>query len=541
LTKAILALGGKPTTNLQITLDQDMKVGDRTFQAGSVLNTGLDVPKGSLFPLGIRSFLDKGKARVGVTCALCHAAVSAETGRVLEGAPNIDVDTGLLLAFATNSAALFRQSSINPTEMPPGEHTYINKDGQEARLPDAKAMEDAVDQDLLSWPPGNFTSNGDLQNNPSQIPSSYTHGAWPYSWSGVASIGWFHGLSTLNNAVFGVNADPATTADVGETLLGIDKEIYLGTMLQNAANPKYRLPEGVKPSEFFEKIDPTPGEPGFNSVIKMPEYPRGSLFMQNGLMAATPGFRVAEQINGMSAWQNTLAPPPYQSTEDVEVLRRGAAVFTSAGCIECHSGRYFTNHDVIPQREVGTQPSRGQASAGFAKLFVPPQTYPPNVPVPLPPNPPVLPVPTDITPQENIELAYAQNDPAGGFKVSNLIGLYLTAPYLHDGGVAASSDALQPGSDGYKIANPEQVGIAGTLLKGIQPDPSASLRLLVDRNLREPMIAANRANPSLQRVNVDGRGHNYWVDRQAGFTTQDQTDLIQFLLSIDDDPAVLPD
>jgi hypothetical protein len=36
-------------------------------------------------------------------------------------------------------------------------------------------------------------------------------------------------------------------------------------------------------------------------------------------------------------------------------------------------------------------------------------------------------------------------------------------------------------------------------------------------------------------------GHAYWVDKQAGFTTQDQSDLIQFLLSIDDDPEVLPD
>ncbi|MCA1991302.1 MAG: hypothetical protein LDL41_04530 [Coleofasciculus sp. S288] len=402
-------------------------------------------------------------------------------------------------------------------------------------------MEDAVDADFLAWPPGNFTSNGDLNSNPSQIPSSYTHGAWPYSWSGVASIGWFHGLSTLNNAVFGVNADPSTTADASEELLGIDKETYLGAMFQNASNPKFRLPEGAKPSEFFEKIDPTPGTPGINQVIEMPEYPKGTLFMQNGLMAASPGYRVAEQINGMSAWQNTLAPPPYQATGDREVLKRGAAVFDRAGCVDCHSERYFTNHKVIPQQEVGTQPSRAKASKGFAENFVPPQTYPPNISVPLPPNPPVLPIPTDITPQEDIELAYAQSNPAGGFKVPNLIGLYLTAPYLHDGGVAASSEALQQDEDGFKVANPDQLGLPGTLLKGVKPDASASLRVLVDRNLREDAIAANRADERLQRVNVEGIGHNYWVDRQAGFTTQDQTDLIQFLLSIDDDPEVLPD
>lgn len=541
LSKAILTLGGKPTSNLQVTLDQDITLGNQTFKSGTVLNTGLDVPGGSLFPLGIRTFFDKGKVRVGVTCALCHNAVDPDNGRILEGAPNIDVDTGLLLAFASNTAALFRQSNVNPNDVKPGSHTYINKNGQEARLPDIKAMEDAVDADFLAWPPGNFTSNGDLNNNPSQIPSSYTHGAWPYSWSGVASIGWFHGLSTLNNAVFGVNADPSTTADASEELLGIDKETYLGAMFQNASNPKFRLPEKVKPSEFFEKIDPTPGTPGINQVIEMPEYPKGSLFMQNGLMAASPGYLVAEQINAMSAWQNTLAPPPYQPTEDIEVLKRGAAIFDRAGCIDCHSGRYFTNHDVIPQQEVGTQPSRAKASKAFAENFVPPQTYPPSVSVPLPPNPPVLPIPTDITPQEDIELAYAQNNPAGGFKVPNLIGLYLTAPYLHDGGVAASSEALQQGEDGFKVAIPNQLGMAGTLLKGIQPDASASLRVLIDRNLREDVVAANRADQRLQRANVEGIGHNYWVDRQAGFTTQDQTDLIEFLLSIDDNPEVLPD
>jgi len=32
----------------------------------------------------------------------------------------------------------------------------------------------------------------------------------------------------------------------------------------------------------------------------------------------------------------------------------------------------------------------------------------------------------------------------------------------------------------------------------------------------------------------------YWVNEQAGFTPQDQNTLIQFLLSLDDDPAVLP-
>jgi hypothetical protein len=122
-----------------------------------------------------------------------------------------------------------------------------------------------------------------------------------------------------------------------------------------------------------------------------------------------------------------------------------------------------------------------------------------------------------------------------------LIGLYVTAPYLHDGGVAAGAEALKRDTEGngFTVANPDQLGMAGTLLQGIQPDPGTSLRVLVDRNLREQMVAANRANPDLQRSNVDGSGHNYWVDAESGFTIQDQTDLIEFLLSLDDNPEVL--
>lgn len=51
--KAIAALKGQPTTNIQITLDKDVTVGGRDFKAGTVLNTGLDVSVGSLIPLGI--------------------------------------------------------------------------------------------------------------------------------------------------------------------------------------------------------------------------------------------------------------------------------------------------------------------------------------------------------------------------------------------------------------------------------------------------------------------------------------------------------
>lgn len=540
MVKAIASLGGKATTNLQVPVDENVVVGGQQFKKGEVLNTGLDVPARSLIPLGMKTVVHQGKVRVGITCAACHATVDGESGKIMEGAPNADLNTGLILAMASNSAAWFRQTGVNPLKIPTGDRVYVDPKGREIALPNAKAIEDAVDANLLTWPPGNFDSTGDLRNNPSQNPSSYTHEAYPYGWNGFAAIGWFHGLTTLNSNVHAVNSDMTTGADASKPMYGIEKDTYLGTILQNSANPKFRLPENANPTQFLNSVDPTPGTPGLNQVTPMPGYPKGSLFILDGLIAGSPGTTFGEQLNGMSAYQNTLAPPPNQQI-DVEAANRGAKIFENAGCAACHSGRYFTNHDVIAQQEIKTQPSRGKATIAFNLVFKSPQTYPNSVSIPLPPDPPVLDVPKDITPDHVINLAYGRGNLAGGFKVPSLIGLHVTAPYLHDGGVAASKDALKPGEVGYyEVADQNGLGLAGTHLRGLAPDPEASLRVLVDRNLREKAIAANRADITLQKSNVEGIGHEYWVDQKANYSAQAQTDLIQFLLSLDDDPVALP-
>lgn len=538
--RAIAALGGKPTTNLQVPIDQDVTIGGKLFKAGTKVNTGLDVPAGGLIPLGMQTRKSGAKIRVGLTCALCHATVDLKSGKILEGAPNADLDSGLLQAFGTNSASMFRATGVKPAQMPAGNRTYINADGQKATLPDTNAIEDAVDAQLLAWAPGNFDSSADNVNNPSQNPSSYTFEAYPYGWSGFASIGWFHGLTTLNNNVHAANSDSTTFSYAAKYLFGLDKETYLGIVLQNAADRRFRLPDGMKPSEFLQKGDPTPNEPGINEVVRMPGYPKGSMFMLDGFMAGTPGYPIGTQLNAMSVYQNTLAPPPNKSTVDEAVLKQGAAVFEKANCATCHSGRYFTNHHVIAETEIQSQPSRAVALAKFPQFFVPPETYPNSTRVPLPVDPPVIPVSIDMTPEEDRNLAYAIGN-SGGYKVTSLIGLYVTAPYLHDGGVAASKDALKPRDDGfYDVADSNQMGLAGTWMRRIEPDPEASLRVLVDRDLREVAVTANRSNPDLQAIHSDGSGHNYWVDQQAGFTPEEQTALVQFMLSIDDNPQVLP-
>jgi hypothetical protein len=108
----------------------------------------------------------------------------------------------------------------------------------------------------------------------------------------------------------------------------------------------------------------------------------------------------------------------------------------------------------------------------------------------------------------------------GGDKVPGLIGLYCTAPYLHDGAVAVGADAET------------QLGMAGTLLKGVAVDPANSLRALVDRRLRAQVVEANHASAGLREVNVQGIGHEFWVDADAGYSGDEQQALIRYLLTV---------
>jgi hypothetical protein len=88
------------------------------------------------------------------------------------------------------------------------------------------------------------------------------------------------------------------------------------------------------------------------------------------------------------------------------------------------------------------------------------------------------------------------------------------------------------GQGAYRVADASGLGLSGTLSQGILPDAAASLRALIDRPLRKQVIAANQANPALQVSNLDGRGHDFYIEG-----AQRQEDLINFLLALDNNPA----
>ena len=80
----------------------------------------------------------------------------------------------------------------------------------------------------------------------------------------------------------------------------------------------------------------------------------------------------------------------------------------------------------------------------------------------------------------------------------------------------------------------------GTPLQGIPPDPVNSLRALIDRALRQRVITANAAAPSLRAMHVQGTGHEFWVDAATGFTPADQEALIQYVFSLRQASALAP-
>ncbi|MCM3667948.1 electron transport protein [Mesobacillus maritimus] len=524
ISKAILALKGEGTNNLQIELAEDITIGNKTYKKGDKIDTGLDVVKGSHVPLGMPVSVDDGRVRIGVSCAACHATVDPDTKKIIEGAPNQDFNVGLMLALATNSTAFFTHTDVENIKEYIVNHdrTIANSKGKQEALPDAEKLEKKVDETFANWPKGSVDSTIDLVGNPAQIPDSFTLHDHPYGWTGFAMAGPFKGLTVFSHNVHSQNTDSLSQTGISEDLLGIDKEVYLATILQNAVSEEFRFApdKNQKPSEFFKTVDPTPNSVGINESVTNPEYPKVSLLAPDGVIINSPGYKFSMQMNGAAAFQNSIQPPKPKEQYDGNTVKVGRKVFERANCISCHAGNALTNHKIIPVQEIKTEPSRAKAHKKTEKIFGEPLYYSPDTPVPLPKNPRILKVPIKNLDPEQIKLAYAHGDSLGGYKVPSIIGLYWTAPYLHDGGVAVGSDLET------------ELGVPGTLANNKLPDPANSLRALVDKTLRAKVIEANQQDTGLKQVHITGEGHEFWVDESTGFTKEEQDQLIQYLLSL---------
>lgn len=500
----LIRLWGQGTANLQIRTSRAVRAGDRVIPAGTRIDTGLDVPRGSFLPLGITVEFTLRGARVGATCALCHSTVDRATGRIIEGSANSDLNAGLLLALAGNPAALFPYTSreaaaplldaerVRPLPTALGEVLPPQFDAAELGARAAGV--------LAAWPPGTFDSTVDLEPNPVRIPPAFTFRAQPYGWSGTAAIGPFSGLSAMTSMAHGTNADPTLYAELSLPLFGIGRKAYLRALLANAA-------DRVKGRAGVLEAVPGPGHPSPNYLSPTGSY----LSSRNRLFWA--------QANAMAAWQNSLMPPTPPVTIPPDRRNLGRRVFETAGCTRCHLGAQYTVNRVLPVWAAGTNPSRARAFSPFDRLLGPPLLWPFDALVPIRPDTAALPVPLDEIDGDQLRLAWAESGTDGGYKIPALVGLYWSAPFLHDGGVAVGADS----SAG--------IGLPGTLLRGVPADPGNSLRALVDREIRRRVIRANR-DAGLPRVHVEGRGHEFWVDREGGFSQAEQDTLIDFLLTL---------
>ncbi|BAZ08721.1 hypothetical protein NIES4071_05260 [Calothrix sp. NIES-4071] len=554
---AIAQLGGQPTKNLKITLQKDISLGSRTFPAGTVLNTGLKMEKGGIFPLGF--VVDEKASTIGITCAACHATISNE-GKRLAGVPNGELAIPLLIALAPNTAAAFPRLSFNPLDpqYQGNGKTIIDSKGQTVKLPDPEKFEKAFDDAVLDVPFGHFESSPDGINNTTQIPSGFTFKNHPYFFDGQSAVGPFAGLSVFNNAVHSSEINLLAAAQFSQEVLNIDPEVYIGTFLQNAADPILRLPDGVKPSVWLRQRQQELGIPfaELEDQISAPgagDYPnlKPSLVTYNGLFfspnsdnpndIASGKFFFAN--NAMSAFQNSLVPPANRTQENLRALRsgsvqRGAKVFEKANCATCHIPPFFTDNTIHPIEEIGTNSARAKSRLGLSNLLVEPKLYT-DTAVPVSANAKVLDVPTEGISVNSTTLPKGIL-PNGGYKTLTLRGLYFSAPYLHDGGVAVREGSLKFSWNGrFEVVDPSGLGLTGTLSRGLPADPASSLRALLDQKLRSRVVTANKMNPALspERSNLDGTGHEFYVDNQTGFNTQQQTDLINFLLALDDDPG----
>jgi hypothetical protein len=547
--QAFRNLGGQSTTNLQVTLQKDLNLGSHIFPKGTIINTGIDVEKGAKKFLG---FLGND-----LTCAACHATLSP-LGKRLAGVPNSDLNIAFLQALTSNSASGFARLNFDPLDpkYQGNGKTIIDSHNNLVKLPDPQKFEDAFDDALLDLPAGNSENLVDKINNTTQIPSIFTFRTNPYATDGQFAIGPFAGLSAFTSGVHSSELNLAAAAQLTQETIGIDPEVYLGTILQNAADPKIRLPQGepVKPSQWLRKVAPDPnaaeltGQPSAPGTGSYPNL-KPNLFTYNGLVFSpntnTPldaaAGKFLSAVNAMAAFQNSLVPPPNRSPGNKQALKngsiiRGAKVFKQANCVTCHIPPFFTDNIIHPVKEIGTNPERAKSRLSLNKLLVAPKLYTFNTPVPIQPGAEVIDIPTKGISDSPTTLPKGLL-PDGGYKTTSLLGLYFSAPYLHDSGVAASKDSLKVELDGsFSVVNPNGLGLSGTLKRGKSADPANSLRALVDSKLRAQIIAINKANPGLVHSNLDGTGHEFYVDQTTSFTPVQQTDLINFLLALDDNP-----
>lgn len=330
--------------------------------------------------------------RVGVTCAWCHSradeSVHAGVGRRLDGVPNVRLAAGTVLSWGERSRAYLPFLNVSRT----GSGVPLD----DPDTTDPLRLEDAVDQGLQSWPRGQADILPDGVGNPTDIPSLFLvrpHG--PYLWDGS-----FSGIEDASQYFATVVMDPTVLATppgrsfltdgpfwpVGET---VDR-MYQGVLGAMA-------PEGDWPRATIFRA----------SVFKLFHDPLDAKFRVK-----------REDIAALTAYLAEILPPEPESLNE-QIVDVGRRAFRRSGCNDCHleargqSGAVVSVGTLVP----GYQPS-GEGEVAEV---------------------------SDFRYDDRIALAPGEDSIVRrGYKVPSLLGLWLSAPYLHDGSTATLEDLLSP-------------------------------------------------------------------------------------------------
>jgi hypothetical protein len=251
--------------------------------------------------VGVKGFFDRdgSLSSVGLTCAVCHSTVDDSfapgIGQRLDGWPNQDLNTGLVVSLAPNLAPMAQQvlGSSSPAAI------------------------DTLKKVLLSWGPGFYDaevnldgigfkqdaegntligSDGKPESAATRIPAAYGHlGENFHTWTG------YFGDVTYWNA-------------------------YVAN-LQLHGNGNFN-------DSRFEFIDPNTGEPKYPAAL------RGSF----NKLRHEPD-EVTSKLAPLHYYQLSLkAPTPPPGSFDPAAAKRGMAIFNGQGqCSGCHMPPLYTD------------------------------------------------------------------------------------------------------------------------------------------------------------------------------------------------------
>jgi len=339
--------------------------------------------------------------RIGVTCALCHSRADDRfadgVGRRLDGLPNTDLRVGQLIAWGERSRSYL-----------PFLNVFGAGRGPQVDLPTmagfdmADAVERAVDDALLGWPPGQADATPDGVGNPTEIPAVFNLiDVGPYDWDGL-----FEQAGDAHNYFFTVVLDPTTLATPGGRSFLSEAPRPLGDALVGAYGA------------LLQAIDPTMERPRLAA-----DRVGGFAFLRS---SPRMGFRVnGEDSDAMSAYLARVLPPP-PAPIDPERIAVGRRVFREAGCNDCHLESRETPGMIVPLSALlpGYNPKHIEpvGTPGGELLDDPRTGYDDRVMV----------------------MSAAWRGGAIGYKVPQLVGIGLTAPYLHDGSVPTLDALLSP-------------------------------------------------------------------------------------------------